>query len=114
VDAMSEIKINDTVAIRGDKRTRYFPEKGKFSSVYFDSQLIDGKYVKNQVTGEAWKGKVTKLKGDMALVCGGWWDINLLEVREDSGEEFMPITKSDFLRYLKDPKGSHLSILTRK
>jgi hypothetical protein len=77
----NELKIGDTVAIRGDKRWNYQINK----CVYFPDQLVDGKYVKNSFTGKVWTGKITKLIEDNTRACldgGGSWDIDLLEKYE--------------------------------
>lgn len=70
-----QITVGDIVAIRGDNRIN-----NNGQCAYDDCQLVDGKYLKHTGHGGIWNGRVSKVKGDMALVEGAWRGIANLEV----------------------------------
>ncbi len=74
-----EIKIGDTVALRGDKRMNYIGN-GKYVCAYTDDQLVDGKYVRHTGHGGIWTGVVERIDGDMVKVAGAWRGIGMVEV----------------------------------
>jgi hypothetical protein len=69
------IKVGDVVAIRGDRRIN-----NNGQCAYTPDQLFQGKYVKHAYNGEIWTGVVKKIDGDMALVGGGWRQLDSYEV----------------------------------
>ena len=75
---MVDIKIGDVVAIRGDKRVN-----NNGQCAYTPDQLIDGKYLKHTGSGGIWTGVVAKIKGDLALVGGGWRRLDQYEIIPD-------------------------------
>lgn len=76
------MKVGDLVAIRGDKRLN---TEGK--CCYLPEQLVRGKWLKHSGHGGIWLGTVRKIQGDMALVGGGWYKVDNLDVmmRDMSG-----------------------------
>lgn len=69
------VQVGDLVAIRGDLRLRI-----DGTCQYTPDQLVDGKYVKHTGHGGAWTGRVKSIKGDEALVGGGWRHVSRYEL----------------------------------
>ena len=79
----NELKVGDTVAIRGDKCWNYQINKCS----YFPEQLVDGKYLKHTGTGKVWTGKIVKLIEEGTRACldrigSGSWNCDILEKYE--------------------------------
>ena len=77
-----EIKVGDTVAIRGDLH-RVYVGNGVFKCAYFPDQLVDGKYVMHTGHFGIWTGVVEAVKGDMVKVSGAWRGVEFLEVMKN-------------------------------
>lgn len=83
------LQVGDVVAIRGDLRLRMDRE-----CQYTPDQLVDGRYVKHTGHGGVWTGRVDAIKGDEALVGGGWRHVSRYEIYDSIGSPTSCLTNT--------------------